>query len=260
MKRLLKIMYDGSRYAGYQAQPDAPTVQRTLTDACTACFGFPCRVTGCSRTDAGVHALGFCAAVEPASPENAITVPAGRMHRALRPYLPADISVRGEAEVADDLHPRYSVVSKEYVYRMYDSPWTDPFREGRAWHLKRTLTEENLARMNAGGACLIGRHDFSSFMASGSRITDAVRHVMNLEIGRVGDFVELRIRADGFLYNMVRIITGTLVECAMGEREPESVETILAARDRRKAGKTAPPHGLYLNDVTYDRDIRWKID
>ncbi len=260
MKRLIKIMYDGTRYAGYQAQPDAPTVQRTLTEACTACFGFPCRVTGCSRTDAGVHALGFCAAVEPASAENTIPVPVGRMHRALRQYLPGDIAIRGEAEVEDDLHPRYSVKSKEYRYRMYDSPWTDPFLEGRAWHLKRTLTDGEIQRMNEGGAYLLGEHDFTSFMASGSRITDARRNVMKLEVARLGEFVELRIAADGFLYNMVRIITGTLVECAMGSIEPEAVGEILAARDRRTAGKTAPPYGLYLYEVTYDRDIRWQID
>ena len=264
MKLLLKIQYIGTAYAGYQAQTELPSVQTTLTEAVSKAFGFPCSVTGCSRTDAGVHALGFCAAVEPRDREKAasrwLTIPEGKAHRVLARYLPDDIAVCGEAYLFDpDFHPRYSVASKEYRYRMYDSPWRDPFLAHRAWHLKRAVTTEGLTRMNEGGRYLLGRHDFTSFMAAGSKITDASRTVLSLDVTRQGAGLELRISADGFLYNMVRIITGTLVDCAYGSLEPEDVPAILEARDRTRAGKTAPPDGLYLSDVRYDREIPWKI-
>jgi len=259
MKLLLKLLYDGTAYCGYQAQPDKPSIQRVLTDAVSACFGFPCTVTGCSRTDSGVHALGFCAAVEPVNPESRITIPTGRVHRALRRFLPADISVCGEADVSDDFHPRYSVIRKEYLYRMYDTVWEDPFETTRAWHLKHPVTDEGLARMNRAAAHIIGHHDFTSLMAAGSKIVDAHRTVYSLNVQRTGNFLDLRVSADGFLYNMVRIITGTLADCASGVFEPEDMKKILAAKDRAKAGKTAPPHGLYLAEVTYDRPVEWKI-
>ena len=259
MKLMLKLRYDGTAYCGYQAQPDKPSIQRVLTDAVSACFGFPCTVTGCSRTDSGVHALGFCAAVEPVNAENRITIPTGRVHRALRRFLPADISVCGEADVPDDFHPRYSVIRKEYLYRMYDTVWDDPFETTRAWHLKHPVTDEGLARMNRAAAHIVGHHDFTSLMAAGSKIVDAHRTVYSLNVRRTGDFLDLRVSADGFLYNMVRIITGTLADCAYGVFEPDDMKAILEAKDRAKAGKTAPPHGLYLAEVTYDRPVEWKI-
>lgn len=257
MKLLLKIRYDGTNYFGYQAQTERPSVQRTLTAALSDCFGFPCTVTGCSRTDAGVHALGFCAAVEPVDKNNVITIPTGRVHHAVRRFLPSDISVCGEADVPDDFHPRYSVVSKEYLYRMYDSVYDDPFMNNRAWHLKHAITETGLSRMNEAAAHLVGTHDFTSFMATGSKITDARRTVYSLNVCRVGEGIELHISADGFLYNMVRIITGTLADCAAGTIEPGDIPKILEKRNRSAAGRTAPPYGLYLADVRYDREIDW---
>lgn len=261
MKLLLKIMYNGRDFQGYQFQPHVRTVQGTLTTAVSGCFGFPCKVTGCSRTDAGVHALGFCGTAEPAEyRENWLRIPVGKVHRALSRFLPEDISVAGEAEVSDDFHPRYSVVSKEYVYRMYDCVGVDPFLNGRAWHLKRRVTDDGLMRMNEAARALIGRHDFTSFMASGSKIEDAHRTIQSLTVERCGNMLELRVRADGFLYNMVRIITGTFVDCAYGTIEPGHMPEILAKRDRCAAGKTAPADGLYLSDVTYDREISWKLE
>ncbi len=262
MKLILKIKYDGHRYAGYQSQPDLPSVQGTLTDALSKALGQKCSVTGCSRTDAGVHALGFVAAVEPTGDHDAdwLKIPIGKVHRAAARYLPPDIAIVGEAEADDDFHPRYSVVSKEYVYRMYDSPAADPFLAYRTWHLKRRLTDTGIGRMNECARYIIGCRDFSSFMAAGSKITDAVREVYSLNVMRHGDFIELRISADGFLYNMVRIITGTLTDCAAGTIEPSDIAEIIAAKDRTRAGKTAPPDGLYLSDVRYPYEIPWRIE
>ena len=263
MKLLLKLRYNGGNYAGYQAQADYPSVQETLTGAVSDCFGRRCTVTGCSRTDAGVHALGFVAAVEPYGEheENWLTVPVGKVHRALSKFLPDDISVCGEAAADDDFHPRYSVKRKTYVYRMYDTPYADPFLEGRAWHLKRPLTDAMIARMNEAAEAIVGRHDFTSLMAAGSKITDAEREVYSLSVGRKPDgTVELSVTADGFLYNMVRIITGTLVDTAYGTTEPGEIAGIIASRDRTKAGRTAPAGGLYLADVEYDREIGWIIE
>ena len=263
MKLLLKIMYDGSAYAGYQAQNELPSIQTALTKAAAKTLGFPCSVTGCSRTDAGVHALGFCCTVAPK--DNALAssdwlkIPVGRFHRAIRPNLPTDISVCAEAAVGDSFHPRYSVKSKTYLYKMYDSPYSDPFLEKRAWHIKISLGENELERMRRAGAYIVGYRDFTSFMAAGSKITDAHRTVYSLDVGKKDGITELRITADGFLYNMVRIITGTLEECAAGRFSPEDIKEIIEKKDRALAGKTAPACGLYLEEVSYNEDIAWKI-
>lgn len=259
MKLLLKIKFDGHGYAGYQAQTEFKSIQTTLTDAVSSAFGRRCTVTGCSRTDSGVHALGFVASVEPFGEheENWLAVPVGRVHRALARHLPDDIAVVGEALADDGFHPRYSVRRKTYVYKMYDSPAADPFLRDRAWHLSRVLDDGMIGRMNAAGGCLIGRHDFTSFMASGSKITDARREIFDLRVAREGDGIELSVTADGFLYNMVRIITGTLVDTAVGTIEPDDIPAILSSRDRTRAGRTAPACGLYLSRVEYDREIEW---
>ena len=263
MKLLLKLIFDGTKYAGYQAQTEFPSVQTTLTEAVSACFGRRCTVTGCSRTDAGVHALGFVAAVEPYGEheEQWLTIPVGKVHRALAGHLPDDISVCGEAEVGDDFHPRYSVRQKTYVYRMYDTPYADPFKSGRAWHLRRRITDDMIAEMNAAAKHIIGRRDFTSFMAAGSKITDAVREIYALSVCRKPDgVIELSVTADGFLYNMVRIITGTLVDAAYGSISADDIPSILEARDRTKAGRTAPACGLYLADVDYGCVIDWRAE
>ena len=255
-------MFDGTAYAGYQAQNDFPSIQATLTEAVSACFGRRCTVTGCSRTDAGVHATGFVCAVEPYGEHGGdwLTVPVGKVHRAMRKYLPDDISVCGEATADDDFHPRYSVVKKTYVYRMYDTPHSDPFREKYAWHLKRRITDEEICRMNTAAGYMIGKHDFTSFMAAGSKITDAERTIYDLSVKRKADGeIELSVTADGFLYNMVRIIAGTLADVAAGTIDENEIGNILSSGDRSLAGRTAPACGLYLCDVEYDREINWII-
>ena len=263
MKLLLKLIFDGTAYAGYQAQAEFPSVQTTLTDAVSLCFGRRCTVTGCSRTDAGVHALGFVVAVEPYGEheDEWLSIPVGRVHRALSGYLPDDISVCGEAIAYGDFHPRYSVRRKTYIYRMYDTPYSDPFAAKRAWHLRRAVTDGMIGKMNAAARHITGRHDFTSFMAAGSKITDAVREVYALSVARRSDgMIELSVTADGFLYNMVRIITGTLVDVGFGTIDVDSIPSVIDSRDRTKAGRTAPAHGLYLSDVEYDRDINWVVE
>ncbi len=269
MKLLLKLIFNGARYAGWQAQSSpgkedagVPSVQRTLTDALSECFGFPVRITGCSRTDAGVHALGFCAAAEPADAYDTesgqwLKIPVGRVHRAAAHFLPDDISVCGEALVPHDFHPRYSAVGKTYVYRMTDTVWHDPFESRTAWELPRPVSEEAFSGMRRAASYIPGTRDFSSFMAAGSKILDARRTVKSLEIERNGHGIRMTVSADGFLYHMVRIIAGTLADCAYGSLDPDGIPAVLEARDRSKAGRTAPAHGLFLAGVDYGAPIPW---
>ena len=267
MKLLLKIMYNGAGYAGWQAQNDEalpkPSLQRVLTASFSACFGFPVKITGCSRTDAGVHALGFCAAVEPAGehdPDEWLRIPVGKVHRAANRFLPEDVSVCGEVSVPDDFHPHYSAVGKTYVYRMTDTLWRDPFEEGRAWHLPRPLPPDGVERMQRAASWLCGTRDFTSFMAAGSKITDARRTVYALNLSRTGHEIVLTAEADGFLYHMVRIIAGTLADCARGAIDPDDLPAILEAKDRSRAGRTAPAHGLFLSRVDYGFPIDWRCE
>ena len=224
-----------------------------LTDAAEKVFGFPCDVTGCSRTDAGVHALGFCCTVAPKENrgENWFSIPASKVHRAFAPNLPNDISVVAAAEVADDFHPRYDVKYKEYVYRIYNSSTRSPLESGRAWHIPHLFNDDAIEKMNSAAENFVGKYDFSAFMASGSAVESTVRDVKYAEVTKQGDVIEFKVAADGFLYNMVRIMTGTLVAVGQGKINPEDIERIIESRDRKNAGMTAPAEGLYLNKVVY---------
>lgn len=268
MKLLLKIMYDGSLYSGYQYQPNAATVQGVLTDKISEALGQRCFVTGCSRTDAGVHALGFCAAVEPAQKKDGgaygdiwCTIPTEKLHRVINPILPNDISVVGACRVEDSFHPRYDARSKEYVYVISDGVCRDPFKFGRAYMLPSCITDDGLLKMREAAQQLVGRHDFSAFMAAGSSVKDTVRTLKRLEVERTDEnTVTVTAAADGFLYNMVRILTGTLLDTARGKIDVGSIKEILDSRDRQRAGFTAPPCGLYLKSVDYGQNIEFKAE
>ncbi len=249
MKFLLRIQYLGTNFCGWQYQPGVRTVQKTLTDAATALFGAPCRITGCSRTDSGVHALDFAASLE--VPPKANAVPPDKIPAALAFYLPHDLSVKSASPVCADFHPRYDVVYKEYMYKIHTAAVEDPFLYGRVWHLPGAWLPDAAERMNACANVLVGRHDFASFMSAGSKITDTVRTVNHCTVECRDGLLELRIAADGFLYNMVRIIAGTLTQAGFGKLNERQMNTILHARDRTAAGVTAPPDGLYLNEVFY---------
>ena len=245
MKLLLELRFDGRNYHGWQVQKNAPSVQKTLQNAAEELLKRGVKVTGCSRTDAGVHALSYFCTLESTALDG---FPADKLPAALNVLLPGDVAVKRAAAVNKEFHPRYDALAKEYIYRIYNGPVRDPFLDGRVWMLPgRRIDEE---KMNDGAKALIGVHDFTSFCAAGGKIEDKTREVYACEVKRQGDEVLLRISADGFLYNMVRIVAGTLYDCAAGRKE--DVRSILGARDRARAGRTAPPQGLYLNRVLYE--------
>ena len=256
MKILLKIAYDGTNFCGFQYQPNARTVQSVLTETISGVMGFPCMVTGCSRTDSGVHATGFCAAISPADAhaEDWCRIPVAKLHRPLNERLPSDVSVLAAAVVPDDFHPRYSVHSKTYEYHIYDAFPRDPFREFRALHIS-PVADSAFESMECSAGCFVGRHDFASFMAAGSKITDTVRTVFRAGIVREShDSIVFRVCADGFLYNMVRIIAGTLIDIGHGKLPPECLKTALSTLDRLDLGVTAPACGLELTEVRYPEE------
>lgn len=249
MKILLRLQYLGTDFCGWQFQPGVRTVQNTLTEAAEALFGKKCNITGCSRTDSGVHANDFAATVE--LPEGANRIPPSRIPTAFAPFLPSDLSVTSAREVPDDFHPRYDVVAKEYHYKVCLSPVADPFLYGRVWHYTGRVLPDAVERMNACAEKLVGTKEFTSFMAAGSKIEDTERTVYHCRVTKEGNILTVSVAANGFLYNMVRIIVGTLMQAACGKLTPEEMEQILLAKDRKRAGLTAPPEGLYLHRVTY---------
>lgn len=253
MKLLLKIRYNGTNYCGYQVQPNAPSIQQSLNEAAHALFGFDCDIVGCSRTDSGVHANAFCATVSKKGTDALETgVALAKIPLALSAHLPADISVFDAVWVPADFHARYDVKEKEYVYRIYNAPVRNPFEEGRACHVPRVIDREGIERMNKAAQTLVGTQDFCAYMAQGSSVTTTIRTVTRASVVREGDVILFRVAADGFLYNMVRILAGTLLDVGLGKILPEDVSRITASRDRANAGMTMPACGLYLNDVRYE--------
>ena len=247
MNYFAKIKYLGTHFSGFQVQPGLRTVQGELCTALEAALGAPCRVTGCSRTDAGVHAKEFCIKVEC----DGATVPPEKLPVAVAKFLPNDLCLFYAKECQSDFHPRYDAKSKEYLYRIINERVFDPFEFERAWFLPREITDEGLASAREAAVHFVGKKDFSSFMSEGSDAATTVRTVHYLEIDRTERGIDIRICADGFLYNMVRIIVGTLIEVIYGRKTPEDVAMAIASGERSRAGMTAPPEGLYLNSVNY---------
>lgn len=249
MKILLKIRFVGTNYAGYQVQNNAPTVQSELCRAAEQLFGGRCDVTGCSRTDSGVHANMFCAAVtNHGSNSLETTVPTEKIPRAMNAFLPPDIAVISAEEVEDDFHPRYDVKSKEYVYLIQNGGERDPFMADRCLFYPKRLDVE---KMHEASEKFVGEHDFAAYMAAGSKVESTVRRIYSASVKRDGDMIRFSVRGNGFLYNMVRIMTGTLIAVGEGRISPDEIPSITQSLDRKKAGSTAPACGLYLNDVEY---------
>ena len=247
MKYFAKIKYLGTDFCGFQVQPDKRTVQGELCASLAKTLGRDCKVTGCSRTDSGVHANEFCILID----SEGATVPPNKLPVASARFLPQDISLFYASEADDTFHPRYDAIGKEYLYRIYNSRVADPFEFGRSWFLPRIIDDEALNKMRIAAQNIIGKKDFSSFMAAGSDAEDTVRDVKYIDIEKDGNIINIRIFADGFLYNMVRIIVGTLCEVAFGRFSSSDIVGIINSKDRANAGMTAPAEGLYLNRVEY---------
>lgn len=243
---LLTIKYIGTAYSGWQVQPNAPTVQQTLQDAVERLFGVRENVTGCSRTDSGVHANMYCCNIRTQS-----LLPCETVVRGLNAHLPDDIAVVNCKEVGFDFHARYDCKGKEYIYKIRNSHIRDPFSVGLCWQFKPHI---DAAFLNEQAQSFCGTHDFLSFCSAGSSVKDTVRTVSKFEVNRYGDEVIMCVMADGFLYNMVRIMVGTLTDIAIGKISRDTLPSIIDSTDRSKAGITAPPKGLYLNRVYYGGD------
>lgn len=245
LKRNLKLTleYDGTRYLGWQVQPQGPTVQEKLEEAILRITGERVRVIGAGRTDAGVHAEGQVASVRLSS-----VMPVRKMCAALNAVLPPDIAVRSVEEVGEDFHARYSAKSKRYRYTIINRPVRTALCRGAALHIPRPL---DVAAMKEAASHLRGTHDFSSFGCNAGRNDNPVRKVLEVSVERQGDRVVIEIEAVSFLYKMVRSIVGTLIDVGKGKLTPDEFLHILEARDRKCARPTAPPEGLCLAMVTY---------
>lgn len=243
MRVLLRISYLGTNYHGWQVQPNGITVQEELQNALQSVYKTRPDVTGCSRTDAGVHAKEFYCHYDVDTP-----IPESGVIAALNSVLPKDIAVTGCRYVADDFHARYCAKGKNYIYKIYNSRTPDPFTADRSWQIARALDIESMNKFASG---LIGTHDFVAFSSSGRTVESTVRTISECEVTRDGDIITVSVSADGFLYNMVRIIVGTLVDVSDGRIAADSAAEVLISRNRNAAGFTAPAHGLYLNKVFY---------
>ncbi len=250
VKYLMKLRYVGTDFCGSQIQPNVRTVQGVLNTAFEQLFGVKCKVTSCSRTDSGVHAHAASLTVE--LPDGTTPIPAEKLPLAVSPLLPSDVSVFDACLRPDEFHVRHDVKEKEYVYLVHNGMVRDPFMHHRAWFYPNPIGDAGLARMREALPYFIGEHDFAAFMAQGSPVATTVRTLMRFEVERAGETLRFTVRGDGFLYNMVRILVGTLIEVAVGRISPSDIPQIIASGERRLAGMTAPPDGLYLNQVFYD--------
>lgn len=240
---MIKFRYDGTDYAGYQRQANANTVGEEILKALTTLFGSVENLSGCSRTDSGVHANCYCASFRSEK-----SLETARVVRGLNGILPRDIAVFDCCEVPPDFHARYSVKAKEYIYLILNSSVRNPFYEKYALLFPTRIDTDEL---NRECAAFVGTHDFSAFCAAGASVEDKVRTIESVGFERNGDLVVFRVRGNGFLYNMVRIMVGTCLDIASGKIEKGKIGEIINSKDRKNAGHTAPPHGLFLNDVIY---------
>lgn len=238
----LTIQYDGTKYCGWQKQPNSSGIQGTIEYAIYEITREKVNIIGSGRTDAGVHALGQVANFKTNS-----NIPAARIPDALNAKLPKDISIIDCQEVSDDFHSRYSATGKIYRYLIYNKPYRSPLYKDISYHVRYDL---DIQKMRVEAQSLLGTHEFKGFMSSGSSVKDTVRTIHNISIEESGDLIVLQVEGNGFLYNMVRILVGTLVDIGRG-RIDKPLEEIIASQDRGEAGHTAPAHGLFLKKVHY---------
>ena len=241
---LITISYDGSKFHGWQIQHNAVTVQEVFQTALYSVINAKPDIKACSRTDSGVHAEMFCISTKISHP-----IPPERLKAALNSHLPDSVVVLDVKEVDSDFHARYNAKGKRYIYRVLNKSERDPFYVGRALHYRYNLDVELLDKASKD---YIGTHDFTSFCTLDKREKgDFTRTIYDFSVRRIGDIVEFTVEGNGFLYNMVRIMVGTLLAINEGKIAPDSIPDIIRAESRDTAGPTAPPQGLYLNEVFY---------
>ncbi len=240
----LTIAYRGTKYHGFQRQPNAVTIQGELEKVLSRILNGPVTVYGCSRTDTGVHANMFCLHLHTER-----EIRCKNLVRAANGYLPADISVLSCEEMPEAFHARFDCKGKEYLYRIHNHESKNPFAADLAFHYRRPLDVDLLRE---AAMPVVGTHDFHSFCAQATEASNTVRTIYHVSVERRGDAVDLLVSGDGFLYNMVRIFVGTLLDINEGYFPPDAMHDILAAKNRLAAGRTAMAHGLYLNRVFYE--------
>lgn len=248
----LRLRYDGSRYHGWQVQKGDITVAQTLEEALGKVCGHPVKAVGCGRTDAGVHALRYCANFK-----TDCRIPVDRFPLAINSRLPGDIAVTMAAEAEDGFNAISSCIKKEYIYKILNSNIRDPFLERRVCFYPQGL---NMELMRAAAAAFEGTHDFRAVRSLGTETKTTVRTVHWCRAEKQGDLITISVCADGFLYNMCRAIVGTMVYASYGKLRPEEIPALLELGDRRLTGPTMPPQGLYLNRVWYDGAVGKMFD
>lgn len=240
---LLTISYDGSNYHGWQIQNNAITVQEVFQKAVEKVFCKKLDIKGCSRTDSGVHANMYCLSLK-----TDMNISNESVIRALNTYLPKDIAVNSCEEMDDEFHARYNVKTKEYIYKLYNGKIRNPFLEKYAFQYRYPIDAEYL---NKEAKAFVGTFDYSGFCSAHSGVEDTVRTVKDFQVWREDDMVYFKVEADGFLYNMVRIMVGTLLFVSEAKIKEGELKDVILSKNRKRAGKTAPAQGLYLNKVNY---------
>ena len=243
----LFLTYEGTGYHGWQMQKNLATVQQTLEKAISMVVSHPVHVTGCGRTDAGVHARCYVANFRTTS-----TIPSERLPYALNTHLPADIVVTKAFDVHENFYAIGSCAKKEYTYTIYNSRLKDPFYVNRAWFYPKHLDEKI---MQEAAQQFVGTHDFAAVRSVGTDVKTTVRTVYYYDVERQGDLIHLRVCANGFLYNMARAMAGTVVYAAEGKIRPDQIREILKSGNRTAAGPTVPPGGLYMTHLWYDDGV-----
>lgn len=243
----MKIRFDGSRYHGWQVQKELKTVAGTIESALSRICGHAVRVHGCGRTDAGVHAMLYCANFYTTS-----GIPPERLPFAANSLLPADVSVQNAMYAPDGFDANLSCIKKEYTYRIFNSRIRDPFLSDRAYFYPHKL---DIPKMREAAAFFVGTFDFAAVRSVGTETKTTVRTVHWYEVDAKEPIVELRVCADGFLYNMARAMAGTLLYVSEGKIPPGEIPALLEMKDRRRTGPTVPPEGLYLTRIWYDGDV-----
>lgn len=237
------VAYDGTNYCGWQVQPNGITIEEVLNRSLSNILGEKIEVMGASRTDSGVHSLGNVAVFDTNT-----RMPADKIAFALNQRLPEDIVVQGSCEVPSDWHPRYQESTKTYEYRILNRTFRMPTRRLDTYFYHYPLDVE---QMSEAASYLVGTHDFASFCAANAQVKSTVRTIYSCTAQKENDIITIRVTGNGFLYNMVRIIAGTLIEVGAGKRRPEEIKDILAAENRDAAGPTAPAQGLTMMGIEY---------